>query len=158
LTWANEVIRELVSLWLLCNLDGQQPDDEAAKAKLTDIIFNTSILVERDRLFFKNEIVDDHGQEKEAAYQGYRPKILDPIVVAHQIACARADAGEETRLRMQLLAEDCLKKFVSLVQKEVGRGRTASADTRQGGAGVHLGRLLNALDNRRLEELRLSRR
>jgi hypothetical protein len=154
LAWANDVIHELQSLLLICILRDPQLEEAAAKARLTDIIFNTSILVERGRLFFKNKVADDLGHEKESAYRGYRPRILDPIVVAHQVACGWVEANEDTRLRMRLIAEDCLKKFVSLAQKEVGRDRTASVDTSQGGEGLHLRHLLSAVNHSRLEALR----
>jgi hypothetical protein len=154
LAWANEVIYELQTLLLLCILKEPELDVVVAKEKLQDAIFNTSILIERGRLFFKNEVIDDHGKEKETAYRGYRPKILDPIVTAHQIACGWTRANEDTRLRMRLLAEDCLKKFVSIVQTEVGRSRTASADTAKGGEGVRLGQLLQGVDQGRLERLK----
>jgi hypothetical protein len=154
LAWANEVIRELQSLLVICILKETQLELATAKARLTDVIFNTSVLVERGRLFFKNQLVDEHGQKKEPAYRGYRPKILDPIVVAHQIACGWVEANEGTRLRMQLVAEDCLKKFVSLAQMEVGRDRTVAADPAKGGDGLHLRHLLDTVNNDRLEQLK----
>src|ERR1043166_2920823 len=98
LEWANDVIRELQTLLLVCILREPELDQLIVREKLTQVIFNTSILIERGRLFFKNVVVDDHGQEKEPAYRGYRPRILDPIVVAHQIACGWGRASEDTRL------------------------------------------------------------
>jgi hypothetical protein len=153
LAWANEVIRELETLLLICVLKGAQLEPITAKTKLTEVLFNTAILIERGRLFFRNQVVGDHGREKESAYRGYRPKILDPIVVAHQIALEWDGADGEKQLRMRLIAEDCLKKFVSLVQKEVGRGRTASADTGEGGDGGHLRHLLDTVNVKRLDRL-----
>jgi len=154
LAWANEVICALESLLLVSILKESQLEAAAAKAKLADIIFSTAILVERGRMFFRNKVVDDFGSEKQSAYGGYRPTILDPIVVAYQIACGWGAADEDTRLRMRLIAEDCLEKFVSLVQKEVGRGKTVSADTGKGGDGVHLRHLLEDVDERRMNRLR----
>jgi hypothetical protein len=49
LAWANEVIRELQSLELVCTLKKQQLEAVAAKEKVAEITFNTSILVERGR-------------------------------------------------------------------------------------------------------------
>jgi len=46
-----------------------------------------SSIADRGRLFFPNEDADRHGQNKEAAFQGYRPPILDAIV----FACGRLD-------------------------------------------------------------------
>jgi hypothetical protein len=153
LAWANETIRELQSLLLICALKPPQLEVATAKARLTEVIFNTSVLVERGRLFFKNRIVNDYGLEKELAFRGYRPEILDPIVIAHQIACGWAEANEDAQLRMRVVAEDCVKKFVSLVQKEVGRDRTAAADTSQAGKGLSLGHLLNEVSDSRLKRL-----
>src|SRR5687768_15206763 len=87
LIWANESIRQLQSLVLVCKLREEELDEVSTKEKLTDIIFNTSILVERGRLFFKNVVADDYGDNKEAAYRGYRPMVLDQLVAAHLIAC-----------------------------------------------------------------------
>ncbi len=152
LTWANEVIRELQSLLLICVLDDDDLDTATRKAKLTEIIFSTSVLVEQGRLFFRNEVTDDHGQDKEPAYRGHRPTILDQIVLAHQIARQWEKANDAERTNMMLLAEDCAKKFVSLAQQEVGRSRTASAVTKKAGDGRQLDDLLKDFNSARMEE------
>jgi len=41
-----------------------------------------SSIADRGRLFFPNDEHDSHGQEKEAAFQGFRPPILDAIIFA----------------------------------------------------------------------------
>ncbi len=46
-----------------------------------------SSIADRGRLFFPNESPDRHGQEKEAAFQGYRPPILDAVI----FACGRLE-------------------------------------------------------------------
>lgn len=152
LTWANEVIRELQSLLLICVLDDDDLDAATRKAKLTEIIFSTSVLVEQGRLFFRNEVTDDHGQDKEPAYRGHRPTILDQIVLAHQIARQWEKADDVQRTDMMLLAEDCAKKFVSLAQQEVGRSRTASAVTKKAGEGRQLDDLLKNINSTQMEE------
>jgi hypothetical protein len=154
LSWASEVICALQSLLLICTLKKSQLEAESIKRRLEEIIFNTSILVERGRLFFRNQVMKGFGDEKEPAFRGYRPKILDQIVIAHQIAREWTEADEDTQLRMRLVAEDCLKKFVSLVQKEVGRDRTASADASEGGLGIRLPKLLAEIDERRLNKIK----
>jgi hypothetical protein len=151
LAWANEVIRTLQSLLLICVLDEDEVDAATRKTMLTQIIFDTSVLVERGRLFFRNEVRDDHGQNKELAYRGYRPTILDQIVVAHQIAREWQKASEAERLNMMLLAESCAKKFISLAQQEVGRSRTVSAVTKKAGDGRQLDDLLKDFNAAQLE-------
>lgn len=153
LAWANESIAALQTLIVVGKLKDPPLDSDTAKKEILEVIFQTSILIERGRLFFKNQITDDYGSEKQPAYRGYRPKILDPLVLANQVACAWPLADKEKRLRLRLVAEDCLKDFVSLAQKEVGRGRTASVDTSQGGEGVHLPSRLDAVSAERLTKL-----
>jgi hypothetical protein len=154
LAWANEVIRELDSLWLVCIMREAELPLDAAQNRLREIIFNSSILVERGRLFFKNQVLNGHGDEKPPAYQGYRPRILDPIVLAHKVAREWQFANADTRLRLTLVAEDCVKQFVSLVQKEVGRGRTASAETAHEGDGSNLRNRLDSISKQRVAQLK----
>jgi hypothetical protein len=153
LLWSNEVIRAMKTLVLICLHKEPHLDATTAKNKIVEVMFDTSILIERGRIFFKNEIIDDHGHDKEPAYRGYRPKILDPILVSHQIACRWARADEKERLRMGCVAEDSLKKFVSLAQREVGRSRTASAEASKGGDGLQLDALLCGVSDNKLRHL-----
>lgn len=153
LNWAEQAIDALQSLLLICVLDDGELDPAVEKAKLIEIMFATSTLTERGRLFFKNEIRGDgHGQDKERAYQGYRPKILDQLVVAHQITRQWSQANAEDRKIMLILAEDAARTFVSLAQQEVGRSKTASAITKRAGDGRDLDELVKEFNRARLEQ------
>ncbi|WP_316980027.1 hypothetical protein [Shumkonia mesophila] len=143
LAWANQAIEALQTLRLLCAVKDPLLDEQMVKQKVADLVFRTSILVEQGRLFFKNELVDDYGTEKPLPYRGYRSAILDPLVVAHQLACAWPVADEDTRLAMQIVSGDWLQRFIYIAQKEVGREQTASDEARKGGVRVDLERLLN---------------
>jgi hypothetical protein len=149
-TWSNNVIRNLQSLVLVCQRRNRSLSADAERTKLVDIFFETSVLAEQGRLFFKNEAMGSYGKDKPEAYRGKRPEILDQILVAHAIAGAFAGADEASRLRMCCVAEDATRRFVSLAQKEVGRGRTASAETRKGGTGTDLGTLMQRVTPERL--------
>jgi hypothetical protein len=151
LDWANESITALQTLLLLCIHGEPQIPGAEAERRRVDLLIQTSVLTERGRLFFRNAGPYSVGREKHRAYRGKRPEILDQLVAAHQIACRWPGAGDEERARMRLVAEDCLKQFVSLVQQEVGRSRTASADTRRGGKGALLSERMNALDRARVD-------
>lgn len=142
LAWSNDVIGALQTLLLLCILDEDQVDPATAKGKLTEAIFETSILIERGRMFFRNDFRDGSGAHKQPAYRGYRPKILDSIVLAHQIAAAWSKSDTATRQKLRKLAEGCLKEFVSLAQMEVGRDRSAAIDPSRAGDGIHLKHIL----------------
>jgi hypothetical protein len=144
--WADESIAALQTLLLICiHGDPPIPALEAEKRR-ADLLFQTSILVERGRMFFRNAGPYSEGGEKHRAYRGKRPEILDQLVAAHQIAVRWPRADDEERVRMRLVAEDCLKRFVSLVQLEIGRSRTASAGTRRRGTGALLTVRMEELD------------
>ena len=151
LDWANESITALQTLLLLCiHAEPQIPAAEGDRRRV-DLLIQTSVLVERGRLFFRNAGPHSVGREKHRAYRGKRPEILDQLVAAHQIVRRWPGAGDEERARMRLVAEDCLKQFVSMVQQEVGRSRTASADTRRGGKGALLGQRMSELDQAQVD-------
>jgi hypothetical protein len=149
LAWGSEAIAALQTLLLIC-LDEEQGRG-SSNPRLEWVRFTSSILVERGRLFFRNADPDAKGAWKERAYRGYRPAILDHLVTAHQIASAWAAAEGLERTKLRLVAEDCVRNFVTLLQEEVGRDRTASADTGRGGAGADLVELTALLDPRRIE-------
>ena len=142
LAWVNETISALQSVALTCQFADSHLDEDNFNRKLHELMFSTSILVERGRMFFTNSIVDGFGAEKESAYRGYRPIILDPIVVAHQIAREWTRSDDDERAELRKLAEVCVKKFVSLAQPEVGRVRTAFAGSKVAGDGVSVEALL----------------
>ncbi|MCW3848372.1 hypothetical protein OF829_14100 [Sphingomonas sp. LB-2] len=144
--WAAEAITALQTL-LLITIHGDPPIPAAEAERLrVEVLVKTSALTERGRLFFRNAGPYSEGREKPRAYRGKRPEILDQLVAAHQVACRWPRASDEERVRMRLVAEDSLKQFVSLVQTEVGRSRTASADTRRRGTGAHLTARMEELD------------
>jgi hypothetical protein len=136
--WANEAITALQSLLLLC-IHGDPPIPAAeAERRRVELLFATSALTERGRIFFRNAGPYSVGRDKPRAYRGKRPELLDQLVIAHQITCRWPHAGDAERVRLRLVAEDCLKQYDSLIQREIGRSRTVSADTRRRGTGMHL--------------------
>ncbi len=151
LSWANEVIETMQSLVLVCSLDRTILDEATEKKKLLEITFNTSVLVERGRLLFKNIPGGRRGRHKPPAYRGTRPLILDQLIVAHEIAKIWLASDDRDRKRLHLIAEDCKQKFVSLAQKEVGRERTASTYTKLSGDGRPLDDILLNFDDKRLQ-------
>jgi hypothetical protein len=147
LEWANAAIAAVQAVRLVAASERMKLDEAAARARMAELMFETSILVERGRLFFRNAR-SRHGRDKPHAYRGNRPEILDQLVLAHQIACAWPDAGAERRRAMAVVASDATRRFVSLIQMEVGRVRTASADVRRRGDGADLEARLRELDAR----------
>jgi len=155
LEWAHEAIAAMQALRLICTRTRLHLTAAEERARLSALMFDTSILVERGRLYFGNARRSRWRQrERERAYRGKRPEILDQLVIAHQIACGWPTAPADDRARMRVIADDVLRRFVSLVQAEVGRTRTASADTRRGGNGANLGWRMRAIDPARLVPMR----
>lgn len=144
LKWAEECIVCLQNLYLTSSLGNALLSKEKIESNRLDAVFLSSSLIERGRLFFKNEVVDDFGAEKRPAYRGYRPQILDPLVIAHQIAIEWPAERIDDERRRSALALDCVNKFVSLAQLEVGREKSASVEARKGGRGINLKVLLDS--------------
>lgn len=151
-TWANEVISALQTLQLLCMLPPARIGAKPWKEKLVQVIFDTSVLVERGRMFFVNVKAGKHGREAESAYGGFRPRILDHLVVAHQVACRLEGADEDSLKRMHFIASTALREFVSLAQKEVGRSRTVSEETAKAGEISGLETLLGKINEEQFAE------
>ena len=149
LAWANQSIAAMQSVRLITASNRLALSEEEARSRLKELMFETSILVERGRLFFRNAGMG-RRRRLARAYHGKRPEVLDQLVVAHQIACTWPGAPPEERRKIGMVAEDVLRRFVSLVQTEVGRVRTASADTRRKGDGADLGWRVRDLDPERV--------
>jgi hypothetical protein len=158
LKWANDVIRTEQTLYLVLFLGDSVFDKPTARAKLAQIAVDTSVLVEQGRMFFRNTPHPSYGANRHPAYRGHRPMLLDPIVVAHQIACQWEGAADDEKERMILVAEDCVRSFVSMAQREVGRSRTAHAASMIKGEGQTLDTLLGKVNPERLAALRASAR
>jgi hypothetical protein len=158
LKWANEAIRVQQTLYLVLFLGDSAFDKATARSTLAGIAVDASVLVEQGRLFFRNTPHPTHGADRHPAYRGHRPMLLDPIVVAHQIACQWEGAADEEKERMILVAEDCVRRFVSMAQREVGRSRTAHAESMIKGEGENLELLLGKVKPERLAALKASAR
>lgn len=147
-SWANESIRALQSL-LVAGILADREDFKTRSAELVnEAIIDTSVLIEQGRIYFRNEVRHDgHGIQKPEAYRGYRPRLLDSLVIAHQVACQWATASAVDKRKMLKLLEAENKFFVSMVQKEIGRQRTVSTDTKIGGTDINLKTLLKGMSD-----------
>ena len=87
LSWANECIECLQTLSVLAERRDSPLFEEIIYSKRQDLVIRISVLIERGRLFFSNDQSVEYGSGKSAAYRGYRPVILDQLVIAYQLAC-----------------------------------------------------------------------
>jgi hypothetical protein len=80
MSWAHETI-DLVSEGVaLARGRGKIYQGEEFRRRAHEISQRLSSAADRGRLIFPNEAPTQHGTEKEAAYQGFRPPILDAVV------------------------------------------------------------------------------
>ncbi|MFZ3005154.1 MAG: hypothetical protein WA047_03185 [Phenylobacterium sp.] len=156
-SWADRAIQALQSLVLLTSLRTDQIPAEAARERLTEIVFATSVLTEQGRLFFRNQPAGRFGQEKPRAYRGRRPQILDKLIAAHHVALRLPKASAAEQAELALVAEDALKEFVSLIQQEVGRHRSAHPGPGRPGDGTEVDLLISRLDPARVAARRAGR-
>ncbi|MEN9894965.1 MAG: hypothetical protein RIR97_817 [Pseudomonadota bacterium] len=141
LIWSNQCIEVLQEIYLYCDLDVLRSSD-ADCSRIRELAVSASVLVEKGRLFFRNNEVDGHGREKEPAYRGYRPLILDKLVLAHKIAIRWEKSSDIERMMMREISAQCVAQFVSLIRAEVGRVKTASKYANKDGFGSNLDEML----------------
>jgi len=87
IAWAHEAIDCVAEAGTLARGRGVTYAADEFRRLAHETSQKLSAIADRGRLFFPNEQHETHGQEKEAAFQGFRPPILDAIV----FSCARLD-------------------------------------------------------------------
>jgi hypothetical protein len=80
--WAHETIDLVSEGVVLARGREVYPPDEYRRRAL-ETAQKLSSAADRGRLYFPNEAPDAHGQDKEGAYQGFRPPVLDAVVFAY---------------------------------------------------------------------------
>jgi hypothetical protein len=118
---------------------------EEAAAGLTDLGSRASVLLEVGRLYFRNPGADSVNLHKEPAYRGYRPMILEQLLIGYELSRAWASADAAEQGDFARVAETAWRRFVSLAQAEVGRLGTLDPETARIGTGRALDRALAEL-------------
>lgn len=137
-SWVDESLECLCELRLLTDEKKKFLSDDQTIERINSLYVNSSTLVERGRIFFCNKIKDSFGSDKLKAYRGYRPDILDQLMVAHEIAYTWPKATPDDRRAMALVADFIQRKFLTLAISEVGRSEPASKYAGRGGDGAGL--------------------
>ena len=133
--WAKECITTLQGIAVLTNTPVGVPDKDL---RLANLAISSSVLLEQGRLYFKNRHRSAFGTEKHPAYRGFRPAILDELLVAHQVALRYSSLSRDEQAVAGPIAQSCERRFVSLVQMEVGRIAAASRYNEKAGQGLDL--------------------
>jgi|CXWL01.1.fsa_nt_gi hypothetical protein len=115
MAWAHEAI-DLVSVGVgLARGRGEiYGAEEFGRLKL-ETAQKLSSSADRGRLFFPNEAPDKHGQDKEGAFQGYRPPILDAVI----FSCTQVERMAAEQPGPDQVAADYLIKCRRLLVSEV---------------------------------------
>lgn len=119
IAWAHEAI-DLVShsISLAKGRHVTYPADEFAR-QAHETSQKLSSIADRGRLFFPNEAPDRHGQDKETAFQGYRPPILDAVVFAcNRLGRLDVNAGGPDNDAADFLTK-CRRLLVSEAQNAI---------------------------------------
>lgn len=118
--WGADVIRQMAAAEQLVQSRGIFDDSDAFDAERRKLLAQLSAAADQGRLFFANVLHDVVGQDRPAAFGGYRPAIIDAILLDHERlrrmpveASVEEWAGEATPML------NARRAFVSELQRAV---------------------------------------
>ncbi len=116
LAWGNASIDVLNRAAMFARTRQHQSNDASFLQQRVNTMLAISSLVERGRLFFPN--IDPHskGGEKDGAYRGSRPPILDALMYAYYEVEALTRQGGPTADNSADYIDDCRRLLVSELQ------------------------------------------
>lgn len=119
IAWAHEAIDQVSqSMSLALGRGGTYPPQEFERIA-HETSQKLSSIADRGRLFFPNEAPQAHGQDRESAFQGFRPPVLDAVVFAcHRLARIDANGTGPDKDAAEYLAK-CRRLLVSEVQNAI---------------------------------------
>lgn len=116
LEWGNHAIDALGRAAMFARTRHLQANDGTFAGGKTSLMINLSALVERGRMFFPNLDGDNKGMDKDGAYRGHRPPILDAIMWAYFELDALTRDGGPTGDNSAVFIDDCRRLMVSELQ------------------------------------------
>ncbi len=118
LAWTQEAIDVVSDGVALARCRGVIAPDEFHR-RASDTAHKLSALADRGRLFFPNDSPDRHGQDKEAAFQGFRQPILDAVVFGSSLIERLDAAGKEPDAEAASFLVKCRRLLVSEAQNAI---------------------------------------
>ncbi len=116
LDWGGAAIDTLVRCAIFARTRHMHPNEPAFMAAKTNMMIQLSTLVDRGRMFFPNIDPDGRGIEKEGAYRGSRPPILDVVMFTyHEIEALSREGGLPSEDSGAFI-DDCRRLLVSELQ------------------------------------------
>lgn len=136
--WAQSAVDALTAAGHVARSRGALNDEAETRRETAAVANRLSALADHGRLFFPNLAPDDHGGDKEAAFQGYRPPVLDALV----LACQRLERMDPRNLgpddATAAFFMRCRRLLISEVQRAIDprrRGRMMRRLAISSGAG-----------------------
>lgn len=116
LGWGNASIDILNKAAMFARTRQHQSNDASFFQQRVNMLLAISSLVERGRLFFPNINPESKGSEKDGAYRGSRPPILDALMLAYYEVEALTRQGGPTADNSADFIDDCRRLLVSELQ------------------------------------------
>ena len=116
LDWGAAAIDVLGRMVMFARTRRQQTNEQSFQTNKVNLMMQLSSLIERGRMFFPNIDPEKKGAEKEGAYRGHRPPILDALVFAYyELEAMTRDQGP-TGENSAAFIEECRRLLVSELQ------------------------------------------
>lgn len=141
LDWGNAAIDTLARAAMFARTRHLQANDGAFLGNRANLLVAISTLVDRGRMFFPNLDPEKKGAEKEGAYRGHRPPILDALMWAyHELEAMTREGGPSSEDSGQYI-DECRRLLVSELQAHldprrmdeiVGRYEDQESENRRG--------------------------
>jgi hypothetical protein len=142
MSWANQAIEQFSNAAQLARGRGLAYSPSELRSAVLEVGTRISALADRGRLFFPNEEPHVHGAERELAFKGFRPVVLDCLVFSfYELELLEIEQAEPDIEACEFFTK-CRRLFVSEIQnsvdprrrgrmlKELGAGRDSLDDQR----------------------------
>lgn len=116
IAWGNRAIEALTRSSMLARTRDFHQNDNSFNGAKVNMSTALSTLVDQGRMFFPNIAPDSKGAEKEGAFRGFRPPILDALIFAYYEVHAMTRQGGPTGDNSADFIEDCRRLLVSELQ------------------------------------------
>ena len=116
LAWGNRAIDAMNRSAMLARTRELHQNDTSFKGAQFNMAVGLSTLVDQGRMFFPNVDPSSKGAEKEGAFRGERPPILDALMFAFYEVQALTRQGGPTGDNSAEFIEDCRRLLVSELQ------------------------------------------
>ena len=116
LEWGAAAIDVLGRMAMFGKTRRQQTSEQSFETNKVNLMMQLSSLIERGRMYFPNIDPQKKGAQKEGAYRGTRPPILDALVFAYYELEAMSRAEGPTGENTAAYFEECRRLLVSELQ------------------------------------------